>query len=84
MIKKLTFVVTALAVVFLAGCGSNSNSGTDGANGEGNKIKHKIAYVTNGIDPFWDLCAAGVRQAESELGGVECEIHFPSKGLADQ
>ena len=24
------------------------------------KTKHKIAYVTNGIDPFWDLCAAGV------------------------
>ncbi|MEC9330883.1 MAG: sugar-binding protein [Verrucomicrobiota bacterium] len=82
MIKKLTFVVTALAVVFLAGCGSNSNSGTDEANAKGNK--HKIAYVTNGIDPFWDLCAAGVRQAESELGGVECEIHFPTKGLADQ
>ena len=40
--------------------------------------------MTNGIDPFWDLCAAGVRQAENELGGVECEVHFPPKGLADQ
>ena len=81
MIKKLTFIVTALAVVFITGCGSNSNNSTDGGD---NKTKHKIAYVTNGIDPFWDLCAAGVRQAESELGGVECEIHFPTKGLADQ
>ena len=65
MINKLTFIVTALAVVFINGCGSSSNNGTDGG---GNKTKHKIAYVTNGIDPFWDLCAAGVRQAESELG----------------
>ena len=24
-----------------------------------------IAYVTNGIDPFWDLCAGGVREAEA-------------------
>ena len=23
-----------------------------------------VAYVTNGVDPFWDLCAAGVRIAE--------------------
>ena len=42
-----------------------------------------IAYVTNGIDPFWDLCAAGVHQAEKKFG-VRCEIHMPTKGLADQ
>ena len=41
------------------------------------------AYVTNGIDPFWDLCAAGVHQAEKEFG-VRCEIHMPTKGLVDQ
>jgi len=42
-----------------------------------------LAYVTNGIDPFWDLCAAGVRQAEAEFG-VKCEVHMPPKGLVDQ
>ena len=26
-----------------------------------------FAYVTNGVDPFWDLCAAGVRIAEKNL-----------------
>ena len=63
MIKKLTFIVTALAVVFITGCGSNSNKGTEGGD---NNTKHKLAYVSNANDPFWDLCAAGVRQAESE------------------
>ncbi len=74
----------SLSLVLVAGCGSNSNNKQNVSNDENGKTKHKIAYVTNGIDPFWDLCAAGVRQAESELGGVECEIHFPPKGLADQ
>ena len=83
MIKKLTIIASAAAMVLTAGCGSNSGEATDMPDG-GAKTTHKIAYVTNGIDPFWDLCAAGVRQAESELGGVECEVHFPPKGLADQ
>ena len=77
--KKLTIIGTA-AIVFAVGCGKTS----DGDDATGGGAKHKIAYVTNGIDPFWDLCAAGVRQAETELGGVDCEIHFPPKGLADQ
>lgn len=69
MIKKLTFIVTALAVVFITGCGSNSNNSTDDGD---NKTKHKIAYVTNGIDPFWDLCAAGVRQGFRRQGRQRC------------
>ena len=77
--KKLIMIVAA-SMVFATGCGKKS----DGDVADEGGSKHKIAYVTNGIDPFWDLCAAGVRQAESELGGVECEIHFPPKGLADQ
>jgi ribose transport system substrate-binding protein len=39
--------------------------------------------VTNGIDPFWDLCAAGVRIAEKEFG-VQCEVLMPPKGVVDQ
>ena len=88
MIKKLTYIAGAMALVLAAGCGGGSEEATNtsgGGEAEAKpKTKHKIAYVTNGIDPFWDLCAAGVRQAESELGGVECEVHFPPKGLADQ
>ena len=88
MIKKLTYIAGAMALVLTVGCGGGSEEATNtsgGGEAEAKpKTKHKIAYVTNGIDPFWDLCAAGVRQAENELGGVECEVHFPPKGLADQ
>jgi len=45
--------------------------------------KNTIAYVTNGVDPFWDLCAAGVRIAEKEFN-IKCEVHMPTKGLVDQ
>jgi ribose transport system substrate-binding protein len=45
--------------------------------------KKKIAYVTNGVDPFWNTAAAGVRAAEREFG-VECEVLMPPKGLLDQ
>lgn len=43
----------------------------------------KLAYVTNGVDPFWDVAAAGVRAAEKEFG-VSCEVIMPPKGLVDQ
>ena len=41
-----------------------------------NKPKAKLAYVTNGVDPFWNTAAAGVRAAEKEFG-VECEVLMP-------
>jgi ribose transport system substrate-binding protein len=43
----------------------------------------KLAYVTNGIDPFWNNAAAGVRTAEKEFG-VKCEVMMPPKGIVDQ
>ena len=45
--------------------------------------KKKLAYVTNGVDPFWNTAAAGVRAAEKEFG-VECEVLMPPKGAVDQ
>jgi ribose transport system substrate-binding protein len=51
--------------------------------GEGSDPKVSFAYVTNGVDPFWDLCAAGVRIAEKEFG-VSCEVLMPPKGVVDQ
>ena len=76
MIKKVTLWTAAIAMAVAVACSPKTSS--DGAAGDAT-----IAYVTNGIDPFWDLCAAGVRQAEEEFG-VRCEIHMPTKGLADQ
>lgn len=45
--------------------------------------KKRIAYVTNGVDPFWDTAAAGVRAAEKEFN-VKAEIRMPPKGIVDQ
>ena len=58
------------------GCGEKSGE-------EGSKPEASFAYVTNGVDPFWDLCAAGVRIAEKEFG-VSCEVLMPPKGVVDQ
>ena len=45
--------------------------------------KKKIVYVTNGIDPFWNVAAAGVRAAGAEFN-VETEVLMPPKGIVDQ
>ena len=66
----MTIAATAIAVAIVVGCSKPSE-------------KSDFAYVTNGVDPFWDLCAAGVRIAEREFG-VKCEVHMPTKGVVDQ
>ena len=66
----MTIAATAIAVAIIVGCSKPSE-------------KSDFAYVTNGVDPFWDLCAAGVRIAEREFG-VKCEVHMPPKGVVDQ
>jgi len=56
--------------------------GADAGGGAGAK-KKRIAYVTNGVDPFWNTAAAGVRAAEKEFG-IECDVLMPPKGIVDQ
>ena len=70
MNKKMTIAATAIAVAIVVGFIKPSENSD-------------FAYVTNGVDPFWDLCAAGVRIAEKEFG-VKCEVHMPTKGVVDQ
>ena len=48
-----------------------------------NADKKKIIYITNGIDPFWNVAAAGVRAAGAEFK-VETEVLMPPKGIVDQ
>lgn len=49
-----------------------------------NKSKsNKIAYITNGVDPFWNTAAAGVKAAAKEFN-VDAEVFMPAKGIADQ
>ena len=69
--------VTFAAAFFFAGC-DGKNSGASSGSG-----KKKLAYVTNGVDPFWNTAAAGVRAAEKKFG-VECQVLMPPKGIVDQ
>ena len=71
----LTCAFLSFSLLFFAGCGGDGTSSKSDA--------PSFAYVTNGIDPFWDLCAAGVRIAEKEFG-VSCEVLMPPKGVVDQ
>ena len=42
-----------------------------------------VAYVTNGIDPFWTIAAAGAKASAREHD-VNVLLRFPPKGVADQ
>lgn len=65
----------AMIAVAVAGCGQPREGGA----GEG----IRVAYVTNGVDPFWNIAAAGAKDAGREFG-VEVEVHMPPKGIVDQ
>lgn len=42
-----------------------------------------VAYITNGIDPFWTVAAAGAKKAGKDLN-TNVLLRFPPKGIADQ
>lgn len=71
----------------LAACGGQQQAapapGGEGAPAKAAGDSIRLAYVTNGVDPFWDVAASGVRAAEKELG-VSVEVLMPPKGLVDQ
>ena len=73
--KILSLLFVPMIGSFL-GCGEKPG-------GEDADAEASFAYVTNGVDPFWDLCAAGVRIAEKEFG-ASCEVLMPPKGVVDQ
>jgi len=75
----LTTLVSAAAIL-LAGCDRNASRASSEPSGPAQK---KLAFVTNGVDPFWNIAAAGVRAAAKDLG-VECQVLMPPKGVVDQ
>lgn len=62
----------ALTLTALIGCGGGE---------DGDQIR--VAYITNGIDPFWTIAAAGAK-AGGEAFDVDVEVKMPPKGLVDQ
>jgi ribose transport system substrate-binding protein len=51
--------------------------------GSGDSGARRIAFVSNGVDPFWNVCAAGARAKAAELG-VDVEVVFPNGTAEDQ
>ena len=79
-----------LAIIAVAGCNPSTTQDGKSESGaapavktvpEGTKVK--LVYITNGIDPFWNVAAAGTRAAAAKFG-VECEVLMPPKGIGDQ
>src|SRR4051794_22997032 len=70
MKKFFQLLCAALSVVILAGAASS-----------GKRVK--ISYITNGVDPFWNVAAAGTKAAAKEFN-AEVEVLMPPKGIVDQ
>ncbi len=45
--------------------------------------KPTVAFVTNGVDRFWDIAEAGARQGALDFD-VNLEVRMPVDGIADQ
>jgi ribose transport system substrate-binding protein len=70
------------ALLALTACNKNepaAGSGTAAAPGK----KPRIAFISNAVDPFWNIAEAGVKAAAKEFN-VDAQVHQPAKGLADQ
>lgn len=71
--RKLFFSVGSLitAAGLILACGGSEDG------------RIRVAYVTNGIDPFWTIAAAGAKAGAKEFD-VDCEVLMPPKGIVDQ
>lgn len=81
-----------LGLFSLVGCDQGGDSGgggggsaatTQGGGGGGGGAKPRVAYITNGIDPFWDTAVAGARAGAREFN-LELDVQKPAKGVPDQ
>ena len=87
---RRTGVAAALAVAGLfaatallgTGCdrGTPSGGGTAGGGGGGGESggrRVRVAYVTNGPDPFWDIAAKGAKDGAAKFN-ADLQVIFPS------
>ncbi len=94
----LAAIAVFVGATTLVGCGGSGNNPGDSDQGEAvqedasgaiklHTVKDgetiKLAYVTNGINEFWDIAAAGVKAAAKDFD-VEAEVLMPPKGVVDQ
>lgn len=82
MTKPVALLLGAvLSLHVLVGCGGAPG----GAGGAGGVVgKPTVAYVTNGIDPFWTIGEKGAKAGEKDFN-VNVEVRMPGKnGVEDQ
>jgi len=72
--QRLFVVIATVLALVGVGCGGSDSGDSD---------RIQVAYVTNGIDPFWTIAAAGT-QAGAKDFDVDCEVLMPPKGIVDQ
>lgn len=79
-------LVAALSVVNLGvnlyGPGRSNRERTTPAAAVPAETPH-IAFITGGVDPFWDVTVIGARDAAKRYG-AELEVHVPTEGAGDQ
>ncbi len=69
---RLAPLAAAFALVVFPACRDSDAGG-----------RPRLAYVTNGVDPFWTIAAAGVKAGAKEFD-VRCDVKMPANGIVDQ
>ncbi|WP_417397210.1 sugar-binding protein [Gimesia chilikensis] len=73
LIRSCTLFATILSIsLLLPACNQQKGNG-----------KKTVAFVTNGVDPFWVIAQRGVEKAGEDLD-VNVEVRMPPQGVADQ
>lgn len=73
-------VLTLFAAAGLASCGGG---GGDAGGGSEKGAKPRLAYVTNGVDPFWNIAESGAKKAGADLD-VDVTVLMPAGGAVEQ
>src|SRR5437868_11597588 len=68
--KRSAWLALALVMLLTAGCKRDSG-------------KLTIAYVTNGIDPFWTIAEKGATDAAAKFD-INLKVIMPPGGMDDQ
>ena len=77
----LRSLLPAVCLLFATALGAGCDGG--GGSSESATKLPRVAYITNGIDPFWDTAVAGARVGAKEFN-LEVEAHKPAQGVTDQ
>ena len=70
-IRQILSTLSILPVLYFSGCSGGQQ--TDDSNTPKKLLIDNLCLCDEWSGSFWDLCAAGVRIAEEELG-ITCEV----------